>query len=43
MMVDPEKVENLSDRMVDQIVGRLWMEVEGWDWREKSCTHIRHP
>jgi hypothetical protein len=34
MVVDSEKIEDLSDSMVDKIVNGLWMKVESRDRRK---------
>jgi hypothetical protein len=34
MVVDPKKIEDLSNGVVDEIVNGLWIKVEGRDRRE---------
>jgi hypothetical protein len=34
MVIDPEKVKDLSNGVVDEIVNGLWMEIEGRDRRK---------
>jgi hypothetical protein len=34
MVVDSEKIENLSNGVVDKIVNGFWMKVEGRDRRK---------
>ena len=39
MMVHPEKIEHLSDSVVDEVVNRFRMKVEGRGRGEQNSTH----